>query len=65
MERRPVSFCESIAPVRLFLDDLEQIVASLLELSPEADLALATPGREVTSVEGWVAGSTATMLSTA
>ena len=33
-ERRPVRFCQSIAPVRLFLDDIEQIVAYLLELSP-------------------------------
>jgi hypothetical protein len=51
-ERRPVRFCQSIAPVLLYLDDIEQIVAYLLELSPEADLALATPKREVTTVEG-------------
>lgn len=51
-ERPRVKFCQSIAPVRLFLDDIEQIAAYLFELSSEADLALVTPRREVTSVEG-------------
>ena len=52
IDRQPVRFCQSCAPVRLYLDDLEQIVVYLLEFSPEADLVLATPRREVTSVEG-------------
>jgi hypothetical protein len=51
-ERHPVKFCQSFAPVRLYLDDIEQIVAYLLELSPEADLVLATPRRQVATVEG-------------
>lgn len=52
LARRPVQFCQSIAPVRLYLDDIEQIVAYLQGLSPEIDLALVTPRHEVTTVEG-------------
>jgi hypothetical protein len=51
-ERRPVQFCRSIEPVTLYLDDIEQIVAYLLDISPDADLVLATPKHEVTTVEG-------------
>jgi hypothetical protein len=52
MEKRSARFCRSIAPVRLYRDDLAQIVAYLQELSPETDLVLVTPRHEVSTVEG-------------
>lgn len=52
MERRADRFCSFIAPVRLYLDDIAQIVACLQELSPQADLVLVTPRHEVSTVEG-------------
>ena len=52
MERRTDRYCTSIAPVRLYLDDIGQIVACLQELSHQADLVLVTPRHEVSTVEG-------------
>jgi hypothetical protein len=51
MEKRTVRSHKSVAPVRLFLEDIEAIVAHLQELSPEADITLATSGHEFVTVE--------------
>ena len=51
MDRRSIRFFESLAPVRLYLEDIEQVVTYLQELSPEAELTLATCGREFVTVE--------------
>lgn len=51
MEKRSVRFHKSVAPVRLFLEDIEAIVADLQELSPEADITLTTSGYEFVTVE--------------
>jgi hypothetical protein len=40
-----------MAPVRLYLDCIDQIVKCLQELSSEAEIVLATPGREFATVE--------------
>jgi hypothetical protein len=51
MSKQSVRFFESVAPVRLYLEDVEEIVARLQELSPEADITLATSGHEFVTVE--------------
>lgn len=51
MDKRSARFLRSIAPVRLYLEDIEKIVAHLQELSPEADITLTTSGHEFVTVE--------------
>ena len=51
MSKRSVRFVESITPVKLYLEDIEELVACLQEVSADAEFTLATAGHAFVTVE--------------